>query len=332
MGLISLALRLEFREFCVGGLALKQIDSLFTYAGIQPSVAPSKLNISGERRTRVEEFYASIDWSDLEDAQKFLQVLETVLSQTYISVESKNAIREMCIQDGLIVEGNQVKFSQEGNQTEKDLFKEQFPVGLPFGKLKPNFAITAGAGRQSLKFELESGIGIIWKDVYPCFDFDSFQTVCGISPTTNLALKNALVNMNQTDSEKEFFKTYAKYFEMADKHVPMLVPQAWIQWHSMTKRDLRSIKSSHADELYRVDFVVFWENKRYAILIDDISHYAIKRGKQWLADEESYSNRLKEDRRLVSEGWYVFRLSNWEMRDSQKVKELLIDVQRFIGF
>lgn len=324
--LIPPGLRLEFREFCVD-LVLRQIDDIFQMAEIKPGILPADRYISGARRSRVEEYYASINWTQPEDAQKFLNVLGLVLSQTYISENAKSQIKELCLAEGLIVEGSQVKFPS----SPLDLFEKQFPVGLPFGRIKPDFAITAQKGGQSLMFEWKSGIGIIWQDVYPNFDFQSFQNGLNITADTNLALKNALVAMNQTKLEKQFFTQYAKRFRMADNIVPMLIPQAWIQWHSLTKAALRTAKRPLADELYRVDFVAFWENQRYAILIDDISHYAEKKHDIWMASEESYSNRLAEDRKLQIEGWKIFRVSNWEIRQG-RIPEILDDFQRFIGF
>jgi hypothetical protein len=41
-----------------------------------------------------------------------------------------------------------------------------------------------------------------------------------------------------------------------------------------------------------VDFVAFWNNRRYAILIDDISHYGVKMAGRWDASEQEYSKRL----------------------------------------
>ena len=96
MELISTALRLEFREFCAG-LFLRQIDGVFEMAGIHPGAIPSNRNTSGERRTRVEEYYASMNWTIPEDAHKFLRVLELVLSQSYIPEDGKDFIRELCI-------------------------------------------------------------------------------------------------------------------------------------------------------------------------------------------------------------------------------------------
>ena len=89
MEFISLPFRLEFREFCVG-LVLRQIDDIFQMAEIKSGTIPSDRNISGERRRRVEEYYASIDWTNQKDAEKFLTAIGLVLSQSYISQESKD--------------------------------------------------------------------------------------------------------------------------------------------------------------------------------------------------------------------------------------------------
>jgi hypothetical protein len=75
--------------------------------------------------------------------------------------------------------------------------------------------------------------------------------------------------------------------------------------------------------LWRVDFAAFWNNQRYVVLIDDISHYAVKRENMWLADEETYSKRLEEDRKLHKEGWYTFRVSNWEIGNSKNFSKYL---------
>ena len=329
MEYISSALRLEFREFCVG-LVLRQIDDIFQMADIQ--LGQSERDVTGARRSRVEDYYASIDWSDLTDAQKFLKVVGLVLSQSYISNESKEVIRNVCLQEGLVVEGHQVKLPKIISSNEpNDLFLHQFPGGLPFGLVKPDFAVIAREGKQSLKFELKSGIGVIWENVYPNFNFSIFQTACGINSETNSALKKALFAMNQTDYEKIFFQAYAKNLGMGYRHIPMLIPQAWVQWHSSSKQVLQASGRTLAKDLYRIDFVAFWNNHRYAILIDDISHYAIKRGNQWIADEETYSKRLAEDRKLQVEGWNIFRVSNWDIKQN-RVSEIVIDLQKFIGF
>ncbi len=218
------------------------------------------------------------------------------------------------------------------SESKSDFFCQQFPAGLPFGIAKPDFRIFSEKGIQKLQFELKSGMGILIKDVYPNFNFRKLEIAFGVDEFTNVALKKALVNMNQTQFEKDFLIKYAKTFKMAISDIPALLPQAWIQWHSQPKKDLRSSGSKHSDELYRIDFVAFWNNKRYAILIDDIGHYGKKQNNIWQANEENYSKRLKEDRKLRKEGWQVFRVSNWEIRNEDLMAEILYDLKDFIGF
>ena len=258
MELISPAFRLEFREFCVG-LVLRQIDDIFQMADIQRGSVSSNRTINGQRRILVEEYYASIDWANVQDIRKFLKVVGLVISQSYIGKEGKDFLLDLCKNEGLVVKGHQIDLPDEKLSIEKDLFMAQFPGGLPFGKSKPDFAVAAEHHGQSLKFELKNGIGIIWKDVYPCYDFQSFQTALGITSGTNAPLRKSLWEMNQTESEKTFLLAYAKHFNMVDNHVPLLIPQAWIQWHSLLKKNLMAQKSPLAREPHRLDFVAFYD-------------------------------------------------------------------------
>lgn len=314
------ALKTNLREWCVNNFGLRQINDIFVKAGF------SEVDKEGlSRRELVQKYYDSVNWAQADTQKQFFRVIEHILQLHFVPQDQKEYLRQLCREHDLEVEsdGWQVIYS--------DLFKRQFPVGLPFGVLKPDFAITAAEGDQSLRFELKSGTEIIRQDVYPNFDFQSFQTARGITSSTNRTLKKSLTNMNQTDYEKKFFLAYVRHFGMAENHVPMLIPQAWIQWHSLSKKNLRAAKRPLADEMYRVDFVAFWANKRYAILIDDISHYAVKKGTMWIADEETYSKRLREDRKLQSEGWKIFRVSNWEIKQNRD-KEILEILRGFIGF
>ena len=125
--------------------------------------------------------------------------------------------------------------------------------------------------------------------------------------------------MNQTPCEDKLFIAYAKKFDMANANIPVLIPQAWIQWHSILKRYLNSSNALEAKDIYRVDFVAFWNNQRFAIQVDDISHYASKKNDVWLADEASYLKTLRDERDLRHERWQVFRVSNYEIKDDELV-------------
>ena len=187
---------------------------------------------------------------------------------------------------------------------------------------------------QSLKFEWQEGIGIIKDNVYPNFTFKNLSDMFGCTPETDESLKEALVSMNQTPCEKTFFLAYARGFEMATKDMPVLIPQAWIQWHSLIKNKLNHENILQKNDIYRVDFVAFWNNKRFAIQVDDIGHYATHNQEFniWIANEEAYVKTLKDDRDLKKESWEVLRLSNFEIKDTESLTEALNDVREFLGF
>ncbi|MBD1883913.1 hypothetical protein H6F85_22255 [Microcoleus sp. FACHB-45] len=322
------ALKIQFKYFCVDYLSLNQIKGIFSSFGF--TVNHESTVSTGTRRGLVDELYDSVDWSNVDTVHNFFRLLEYILQLHDLSDELKLLISSFCEELGFVVEDNKITYI--GSFFGEDLFAYQFPPGMPFGILKPDFSITAERQRQTLKYELQDGLGLLKEKVYPNFSFRMLEAFYGLDNSTNLGLKNALVEMNQTEYEKTFFLEYARRFGMANKDVPVLIPQAWIQWHSQPKRNLRSIGGAHGDELYRVDFVAFWNSKRYVILVDDISHYAVKQQSIWRADEQSYSKRLKEDRKLRRENWQVFRVSNWELRDEEKIPGILEDLRKFIGF
>lgn len=51
-------LKTEFREFCVIHLYIRNINDIFTSAGIEQG--KSGKNLSGDRRSLVEDYYASL--------------------------------------------------------------------------------------------------------------------------------------------------------------------------------------------------------------------------------------------------------------------------------
>jgi hypothetical protein len=241
--------------------------------------------------------------------------------------ERRNYLREEFSPLYNFLENN---FGETESSIITDLFKHQFPIGMPFGIKKPHVASIPEKGSQKISFEDDQNIGVIRENVYPNFTYKNLENcLCG-TPISNAELKLTLSNMSQTASEKLFFDFYSNYYDMWHREIPVLIPQAWIQWHSSTKKELRSNQASYSDDLYRVDFVAFWNNKRFAILIDDISHYAKKNYSYWNADQEKYSMRLKEDRKLRKERWNVFRISNWELRQGEFIKELSDDLLEYI--
>lgn len=76
--LISKKTRCEFREWLVGW-TLRTIDDLFNNHNVRFESLPDDLLPSGERRARVECYYASIDWNKSQDIRRILDAYEDIL-------------------------------------------------------------------------------------------------------------------------------------------------------------------------------------------------------------------------------------------------------------
>ena len=98
-----------------------------------------------------------------------------------------------------------------------DLFKEQFPAGMPFGKKKPSLALVPEQGSQRAYFEDDPEVGVIRDNVYPNLTFRNlFDKLRGTPLGENtLHFILALLDMNQTGSEEKFFRSYKKQFNFA---------------------------------------------------------------------------------------------------------------------
>ena len=257
-------IKVEFREFCVNKFFLRQIDDIFVNAGF---TLPEENSLSdGTRRGLVEAYYSYANWDIQETVQNFLKVIEYSLQLYFLEEESKVYLRNLCINNGFQIKDG--KIIGEDLIVRENLFNEQFPAGLPFGVPKPDFSITAKNGSQQLNFELQSGLGLLKGEVYPNFSWNSLQSLYHLTNSTDETLRKSLREMNQTEYEKQFFRQYANILKMKYNNIPVLIPQAWIQWHSKSKKNLRSISSRHSHDIYRVDFVAFWKNKRFVILVD----------------------------------------------------------------
>ena len=105
MELISPLIRNDFREFCVTYFVLRQIHDVFNMAGLKQGKLSTNQVINGQRRTLVEEYYASINWNSEQDTNKFLKVLEYSFAQSFLTNETRKTLRESFQREGLVVDG-----------------------------------------------------------------------------------------------------------------------------------------------------------------------------------------------------------------------------------
>lgn len=247
-------------------------------------------------------------------------------------------------------------------------FDSLFTFGLPIGlSAKPSGAVEFSAQGQTFNFDETDFVGVLRGEVYPNFcmaDLSQWATPRDrlgkyanpvVPLRTPLGLVRAecltiLHNLCQTTSEKDFLKAYLEAFvapyarsgsrpglvsldflAMKDT-IPALLPQAWVNWRSNDRDALKRMGYRYANTTMRFDFVLFWQSRNFLVQVDDIEHYAEKVDGRWDANEERYAARLKEDRLLRMQGWHIFRLSNWETRDRDRLKAVLRELRLFVGF
>lgn len=77
--LISNKTRYEFREWLVAATTLSYIDEVFGGNGVILGTVPAGQLPGGQRRALVEEYYASVDWTNPVDVKRVLRAYEDIL-------------------------------------------------------------------------------------------------------------------------------------------------------------------------------------------------------------------------------------------------------------
>lgn len=106
--LISRRTRTEFREVLSGWGTLRVIDKVFENEGFSadPTHVP---NVSGQRRTLVEQYYSTIDFGDARQVQRLLRVYEDVLRDLdRQSPDDATKLRSYLERDGCRLENDRI--------------------------------------------------------------------------------------------------------------------------------------------------------------------------------------------------------------------------------
>lgn len=93
MELISPILLVNFCEFCVSYFVHRQINDIFTMAGIKTGNIPSDRIISGQLHTLVEEYYSTLNLHRQDDANKFLKILHYAMAQHYSANDARENLK-----------------------------------------------------------------------------------------------------------------------------------------------------------------------------------------------------------------------------------------------
>ena len=101
----SVHTRHRFREHLVDTY-LGYIDDVFQAAGLEPAEVPaSRRHISGQRRYRVEQYYAGVDWSSPKAVSKVLRAYEQIMADC-VDTDVRAGLDKQLRRDGFAVDAD----------------------------------------------------------------------------------------------------------------------------------------------------------------------------------------------------------------------------------
>ena len=305
MELISSAFRIAFRDYCSKNLTLSLIHNIFVGTSMQQGeISPERLyTFSGERRTLVEEYYASIDWTSRRDVQKFLNALRNFF--TLYAQEENHSFRRLIQQEGFIIEGNIVSFASSEVSSGANVKNLIFATNGP----KPEIVLVDALNNDikivrnkeyCLVYEKPiSEHGLLWKDLADWWRKEYNQNNPGAK------LYERLHASLESDPERLLFQTYCREF-MADE-MPALIPQVYLHYDPYTIKQLSNGKRLSRQ---RMDFLMLLPNNvRIVLEVDGKQHYS----EENQASPELYAEMVAEDRRLKLAGYEIYRFGGYEL-------------------
>lgn len=333
MRYISQQFQYGFREFCVEFLSLKQIDSCFTSVGIKAGSISNDLVISGDRRRRLEEYYISIDWESFNDCQKVLDVVTLVLAQSYLNDERKKPLKDLCVQEGLIVDTNGVFFGGKGvdGQFKNLIFAANGP--------KPKIVLIDATNNDieirenaeyCLVYDRPLERGLLWDDLIDWWKEKSNGVFSERIEYERELYKRLILSLQGNKPEQILFKSYFEEFRnlLQDK-LPALIPQVYLHYDPYTITFLQNSKDLVRQ---RMDFLLLFSNRDRVVIEIDGKHHYSENGN---SNPKLYAEMMEEDRRLKLSGYEVYRFGGYEFSEENiqsKIRKFFEGIFRLKGF
>jgi hypothetical protein len=314
MELISSAFRIAFRDYCSDDLTLSRIHNIFVDTGMQQGeISPERLyTIRGERRTLVEEYYASIDWTSQRDVQKFLKALSNFL--TLYAHEENHSFRRRIQQEGFVIEGNTVSFPSKvslGPNVKNLIFASNGPKPeiVLVDALNNDVKIVSNKEFCLVYDRPISEHGLLWRDLLDWWH-EEFNNQDYLWQRPYYRLYESL----ESDPERLLFQTYFDYFSSYE--MPALIPQVYLHYDPYTIKQLSNGKRLPRQ---RMDFLMLLPNNvRVVLEVDGKQHYSRENPEGLhIASPELYAEMVAEDRRLKLAGYELYRFGGYELRRSE---------------
>jgi very-short-patch-repair endonuclease len=324
MELISSAFRTAFRDYCSDKLTLSLIGNIFDNTGMQRGeISPERLDkFNGQRRTLVEEYYASIDWASRRDVQKFLKALSNFLR--LYAREEDNYIRELLQEEGLTIEGNIVSFTYNkvslGTGIKNLIFAANGPKPeiVLIDALNMDVKIVRNHEYCLVYDKPISEHGLLWKDLQDWWREEYNQDY------PMYFLCNRLRESLGSDPERLLLETYL--YDFSADEMPALIPQVYLHYDPYTSKQLSNGKRLPRQ---RMDFLMLLPNNvRIVLEVDGKQHYSKEDQEgRYIATPELYAEMVAEDRRLKLAGYEIYRFGGYELYET-KGKDILLEFFR----
>lgn len=313
-------LKIEFREFCVSNVSLRKINDIFTAAGIEQG--KSAKNLSGERRSLVEDYYASLEWESTESVRKFVKVLEKTLLLSWESDEEKlkQELCSLCEKHGFAVDqdGYRIYFTKlgVGNSVKNLIFAADGlkPEIIFSDSVSNDIKIVKNADYCLIYDRPIKSQGLLWKELVDWWR-EREQLVEESDIKVSRKLYARLRQSLTSEPEKLFWKTYfEKFYEEFGEKLPALIPQVYLHYDPYT---IKQLQDQRRLVRQRMDFLFLLSDRiRVVIEIDGKQHYA----EQDKASPKLYSEMVAEDRRLKLSGYEVYRFGGHEFSGENAVE------------
>ena len=313
--------RNAFREFCSNTFILRQIRDIFGVVGIQPREVQLE-HISGQRRTLVEQYYAALDWENQTDIQKFLQVVSLSLVQAGLDEGSRQHLKDLCIQHGLVIDGNTVRLSHSATGSNiKNIISAAIgpkPEIVLSDSLSNEIKIVKNADGCLIYDRPIPSEGLRWVALLEWWSSLDDHRRHGEPPNESGLYKRLHRSLGSNPEQLLLLTYFTKFvFSTEADTMPALIPQVYLHYDPYTLRQRGGIAQLPRQ---RMDFLLlFPENKRVVIEIDGKQHYA----EGDLASPRLYAEMVAEDRRLKLAGYEIFRIGGYEFVDSSKAMEMI---------
>jgi very-short-patch-repair endonuclease len=317
MPLLSAGFQVNFRNW-FPSITKKQIKDMFDAAGILLGSPPSPPE-SGERRQLAMTYLGGINWESAADTRKILDAVSIALEMKSILPADREALRALCVEEGLRFEGKKVVLASRSASGIKNLIfaaNGPKPELVLIDAMSNEIQITKNA-EFCLVYDRPIGPdGLLWSELVAWWKESARPNKNSTTPA-GIEL-NARLQEGLNEPEKLLMRRYSATMKpkLGDRY-PAIIPQVHMDYDPYTKFQRQEPGPL---ERQRMDFLLLLEGGRRVVLeIDGKQHYSD-------ADRPSplkYAKMVAEDRRLKLRGYQVFRFGGQEFVDVSNAEAML---------